>query len=296
MLDISDVSRNEIRSISKENLIDGKEYEIYGYGRAYDRFIGQGYCSFIIIKDVRKYDSQSRLAVYESRGYDERDGNDVMIFNLAVDGEIKQFIVDDDIAYDNTYLRTGDPILFVTDTDGMITDISPIYNKYGLIEYDYYSFLDYAIENAGNLLNHSDDETYWRNLLSDSQSNDMNVVSGIVIDKSDSDITLIQGSGEDYFTGDLNGVNGVWVNLSKGLKLNCNEAYIYTYDYSATRTKLFTDKPLFGTPCPKSLIYTDENGDDWINVIDNRIYDAIVFAFARIDGNKVKEIYQIVGE
>ena len=298
IIDISDVENGNIISVSAEQLIDGKEYEACGYDRTYNWLTGEAHCGFVIIKDTRKYDSQSKLAVYESSTLDEVDGEEATIFNLLVDGERKQFVVNDDVEYYNRNIGEGDPILFVTDTDSKITDITAVFSEYGLLSHiDYNNFLyNYAFDDLSGILNHSDKENYWSELLSDSQNNNMDMVFGVVLGKSDNDIALVQGTSEDYYKGMMNGTDGVWVNLTRGLKLNYQDANIYTYDFGETRTKLFTDNALQGTPSSKSLIYTDDNGDEWINIVDDTIADSIVLAVARIDGDRVKEIYQIVGE
>ena len=113
----------------------------------------------------------------------------------------------------------------------------------------------------------------------------MDIVFGVVVNKTNSSITFCKTLDDNKYA-----------NYDTGLRLDCSDAKVYTYDFGVgpNKSKLYTDYSLMATPDNKAYRTTNSKGQDILDVTNAELTDDLVFAVARTDGDTVREIYQLV--
>lgn len=285
MLDLSEVDSKNIYAVVPA-LNDGYTYTAYGYNKS---DLDDTYGFVIITSDTSGiFNSKTQLAIYIS----SEIVDDKTAYNLIVDGEEKQFILDDDVVitgnndttmWDDDF-EEGDALVFVTNFEGLISKIYSVFaHKNVLNGSSFESFRNYAFYDQSSILAN----TKFDKLLSD-DNNDVDIVFGPVVNKVDGTITI------GTVTRDNNG--NCMVSYDDGLEVDYKNAIIYTYDFAvpSKRSRVLLDEGITSTPdmeTAKAMI----DGKDYINLSHEDVIDNVVFAVVRtVNENEAKEIYLIV--
>ena len=229
ILDLSEVDTKDTYSVVS-SLNDGSNYVAYGY----DKSKSDNTYRFVIITEGTSsvFNSETQLAIFNGSEVVDNDG-DKTAYNLVVNGEEKQFILDDDVVItgnkgetvaDNAF-DEGDVLVYATNSEGYISRIYSVFAAQNVLNGS--SFEDFrtnAFKNQSSVLA----DTKFADLLSD-DDNDVNVVFGPVVDKSGSNITI--------GTVTTNADGKYVVNYDKGLEVNYSNAKVYTYDFAAGSKK-----------------------------------------------------------
>ena len=285
MLDLSEVDSKNIYTVVPA-LNDGYTYTAYGYNKS---DLDDTYGFVIITSDTSGiFNSKTQLAIYSS----SEIVDDKTAYNLIVDGEKKQFILDDDVVimgnndttmWDDDF-EEGDALVFATNLEGLISKIYSVFaHKNVLNGSSFEGFRNYAFYDQSSILAN----TKFDKLLSD-DNNDVDIVFGPVVNKVDGTITI------GTVTRDNNG--NCMVSYDDGLEVDYKNAKIYTYDFAVPSkySRVLLDEGIASTPdmeTAKAMI----DGKDYINLSHEDVIDDVVFAVVRtVDENKAKEIYLIV--
>lgn len=288
ILDISEVDTKDTYSVVS-SLNDGSNYVAYGY----DKSKSDNTYRFVIITEGTSsvFNSETQLAIFNGSEVVDNDG-DKTAYNLVVNGEEKQFILDDDVVItgnkgetvaDNAF-DEGDVLVYATNSEGYISRIYSVFAAQNVLNGS--SFEDFrtnAFKNQSSVLA----DTKFADLLSD-DDNDVNVVFGPVVDKSGSNITI--------GTVTTNADGKYVVNYDKGLEVNYSNAKIYTYDFAAgsKKSRVLLDEGIASTPDVKAA-KTTVGGQDILNLEHEDVIDDVVFAVVRTtDKDEAQEIYLIV--
>lgn len=288
ILDLSEVDTKDTYSVVS-SLNDGSNYVAYGY----DKSKSDNTYRFVIITEGTSsvFNSETQLAIFNGSEVVDNDG-DKTAYNLVVNGEEKQFILDDDVVItgnkgetvaDNAF-DEGDVLVYATNSEGYISRIYSVFAAQNVLNGS--SFEDFrtnAFKNQSSVLA----DTKFADLLSD-DDNDVNVVFGPVVDKSGNNITI--------GTVTKNADGKYVVNYDEGLEVNYSNAKIYTYDFAAgsKKSRVLLDEGIASTPDVKAA-KTTVGGQDILNLEHEDVIDDVVFAVVRTtDKDEAQEIYLIV--
>ena len=288
ILDLSEVDTKDSYSVVS-SLNDGSNYVAYGY----DKSKSDNTYRFVIITEGTSsvFNSETQLAIFNGSEVVDNDG-DKTAYNLVVNGEEKQFILDDDVVItgnkgetvaDNAF-DEGDVLVYATNSEGYISRIYSVFAAQNVLNGS--SFEDFrtnAFKKQSSVLA----DTKFADLLSD-DDNDVNVVFGPVVDKSGSNITI--------GTVTTNAEGKYVVNYDEGLEVNYSNAKIYTYDFAARsdNSRVLLDEGIASTPDVKAAKPT-VGGQDILNLEHEDVIDDVVFAVVRTtDKDEAQEIYLIV--
>lgn len=288
ILDLSEVDTKDTYSVVS-SLNDGSNYVAYGY----DKSKSDNTYRFVIITEGTSsvFNSETQLAIFNGSEVVDNDG-DKTAYNLVVNGEEKQFILDDDVVITGNKGETvaddafdeGDVLVYATNSEGYISRIYSVFAAQNVLNGS--SFEDFrtnAFKSQSSILA----DTKFADLLSD-DDNDVNVVFGPVVDKSGSNITI--------GTVTTNAEGKYVVNYDKGLEVNYSNAKIYTYDFAASskNSRVLLDEGIASTPDVKAA-KTTVGGQDILNLEHEDVIDDVVFAVVRTtDKDEAQEIYLIV--
>lgn len=288
ILDLSEVDTKDTYSVVS-SLNDGSNYVAYGY----DKSKSDNTYRFVIITEGTSsvFNSETQLAIFNGSEVIDDDG-DKTAYNLIVNGEEKQFVLDDDVVItgnkgasvaDDAF-DEGDVLVYATNSEGYISRIYSVFAAQNVLNGS--SFEDFrtnAFKNQSSILA----DTKFADLLSD-DDNDVNVVFGPVVDKSGSNITI--------GTVTTNAEGKYVVNYDEGLEVNYSNAKIYTYDFAARsdNSRVLLDEGIASTPDVKAA-KTTVGGQDILNLEHEDVIDDVVFAVVRTtDKDEAQEIYLIV--
>lgn len=288
ILDLSEVDTKDTYSVVS-SLNDGSNYVAYGY----DKSKSDNTYRFVIITEGTSsvFNSETQLAIFNGSEVVDDDG-DKTAYNLVVNGEEKQFILDDDVVItgdkgasvaDDAF-DEGDVLVYATNSEGYISRIYSVFAAQNVLNGS--SFEDFrtnAFKKQSSVLA----DTKFADLLSD-DDNDVNVVFGPVVDKSGSNITI--------GTVTTNAEGKYVVNYDEGLEVNYSNAKIYTYDFAAgsKKSRVLLDEGIASTPDVKAA-KTTVGGQDILNLEHEDVIDDVVFAVVRTtDKDEAQEIYLIV--
>lgn len=288
ILDLSEVDTKDSYSVVS-SLNDGSNYVAYGY----DKSKSDNTYRFVIITEGTSsvFNSETQLAIFNGSEVVDNDG-DKTAYNLVVNGEEKQFILDDDVVItgnkgetvaDNAF-DEGDVLVYATNSEGYISRIYSVFAAQNVLNGS--SFEDFrtnAFKKQSSVLA----DTKFADLLSD-DDNDVNVVFGPVVDKSGSNITIGKVT--------TNADGKYVVNYDEGLEVNYSKAKIYTYDFAAgsKKSRVLLDEGIASTPDVKAA-KTTVGGQDILNLEHEDVIDDVVFAVVRTtDKDEAQEIYLIV--
>lgn len=288
ILDLSEVDTKDTYSVVS-SLNDGSNYVAYGY----DKSKSDNTYRFVIITEGTSsvFNSETQLAIFNGSEVVDNDG-DKTAYNLVVNGEKKQFILDDDVVITGNAGETvaedafdeGDVLVYATNSEGYISRIYSVFAAQNVLNGS--SFEDFrtnAFKKQSSVLA----DTKFADLLSD-DDNDVNVVFGPVVDKSGSNITI--------GTVTTNAEGKYVVNYDEGLEVNYSNAKIYTYDFAASskNSRVLLDEGIASTPDVKAAKAT-VGGQDILNLEHEDVIDDVVFAVVRTtDKDEAQEIYLIV--
>ncbi len=288
ILDLSEVDTKDTYSVVS-SLNDGSNYVAYGY----DKSKSDNTYRFVIITEGTSsvFNSETQLAIFNGSEVIDDDG-DKTAYNLIVNGEEKQFVLDDDVVItgnkgasvaDDAF-DEGDVLVYATNSEGYISRIYSVFAAQNVLNGS--SFEDFrtnAFKNQSSILA----DTKFADLLTD-DDNDVNVVFGPVVDKSGSNITI--------GTVTTNAEGKYVVNYDEGLEVNYSNAKIYTYDFAARsdNSRVLLDEGIASTPDVKAA-KTTVGGQDILNLEHEDVIDDVVFAVVRTtDKDEAQEIYLIV--
>ena len=288
ILDLSEVDTKDTYSVVS-SLKDGSNYVAYGY----DKSKSDNTYRFVIITEGTSsvFNSETQLAIFNGSEVVDNDG-DKTAYNLVVNGEEKQFILDDDVVItgnkgetvaDNAF-DEGDVLVYATNSEGYISRIYSVFATQNVLNGS--SFKDFrtnAFKNQSSVLA----DTKFADLLSD-DDNDVNVVFGPVVNKGSNNITI--------GTVTTNAEGKYVVNYDEGLEVNYSNAKIYTYDFAARsdNSRVLLDEGIASTPDVKAA-KTTVGGQDILNLEHEDVIDDVVFAVVRTtDKDEAQEIYLIV--
>lgn len=288
ILDLSEVDTKDSYSVVS-SLNDGSNYVAYGY----DKSKSDNTYRFVIITEGTSsvFNSETQLAIFNGSEVIDKDG-DKTAYNLVVNGEEKQFVLDDDVVITGNAGKTvaedafdeGDVLVYATNAEGYISRIYSVFAAQNVLNGS--SFEDFrtnAFKKQSSVLA----DTKFADLLSD-DDNDVNVVFGPVVDKSGSNITI--------GTVTTNAEGKYVVNYDEGLEVNYSNAKIYTYDFAARsdNSRVLLDEGIASTPDVKAA-KTTVGGQDILNLEHEDVIDDVVFAVVRTtDKDEAQEIYLIV--
>lgn len=288
ILDLSEVDTKDTYSVVS-SLNDGSPYTAYGYDKSKS---DNTYRFVIITKGTSSvFNSETQLAIFNGSEVIDKDG-DKTAYNLVVNGEEKQFVLDDDVVITGNAGKTvaedafdeGDVLVYATNSEGYISRIYSVFAAQNVLNGS--SFEDFrtnAFKKQSSVLA----DTKFADLLSD-DDNDVNVVFGPVVDKSGSNITI--------GTVTTNAEGKYVVNYDEGLEVNYSNAKIYTYDFAARsdNSRVLLDEGIASTPDVKDA-KTTVGGQDILNLEHEDVIDDVVFAVVRTtDKDEAQEIYLIV--
>ena len=288
ILDLSEVDTKDSYSVVS-SLNDGSNYVAYGY----DKSKSDNTYRFVIITEGTSsvFNSETQLAIFNGSEVIDKDG-DKTAYNLVVNGEEKQFVLDDDVVITGNAGKTvaedafdeGDVLVYATNSEGYISRIYSVFAAQNVLNGS--SFEDFrtnAFKKQSSVLA----DTKFADLLSD-DDNDVNVVFGPVVDKSGSNITI--------GTVTTNAEGKYVVNYDEGLEVNYSNAKIYTYDFAARsdNSRVLLDEGIASTPDVKAAM-TTVGGQDILNLEQEDVIYDVVFAVVRTtDKDEAQEIYLIV--
>ena len=288
ILDLSEVDTKDSYSVVS-SLNDGSNYVAYGY----DKSKSDNTYRFVIITEGTSsvFNSETQLAIFNGSEVIDKDG-DKTAYNLVVNGEEKQFVLDDDVVITGNAGKTvaedafdeGDVLVYATNSEGYISRIYSVFAAQNVLNGS--SFEDFrtnAFKKQSSVLA----DTKFADLLSD-DDNDVNVVFGPVVDKSGSNITI--------GTVTTNAEGKYVVNYDEGLEIDSGTAKIYTYDFAARsdNSRVLLDEGIASTPDVKAA-KTTVGGQDILNLEHEDVIDDVVFAVVRTtDKDEAQEIYLIV--
>lgn len=288
ILDLSEVDTKDTYSVVS-SLNDGSPYTAYGYDKSKS---DNTYRFVIITKGTSSvFNSETQLAIFNGSEVVDDDG-DKTAYNLVVNGEEKQFVLDDDVVITGNAGETvaedafdeGDVLVYATNSEGYISRIYSVFAGQNVLNgSSFEKFRTNAFKNQSSVLAN----TKFADLLSD-DDNDVNVVFGPVVDKSSSNITI--------GTVTTNADGKYVVNYDKGLEVNYSKAKIYTYDFAAgsKKSRVLLDEGIASTPDVKAA-KTTVAGQDILNLEHEDVIDDVVFAVVRTtDKDEAQEIYLIV--
>ena len=294
VLDLSEIEDDEVKVLSQDTLVDGNLYEVFGYDRTNS---GDRYYRFVLLMSgTSSFNSETQLAVFSGSEVVDVDGDNRTAYNVYVDGEEKQYVLKDD-SLDEDFAE-GDPFLFTVNGANEIAKIEPVFvDKGKLDDSTYDTFKDYVLGDISKVMKAKpDSDDSWNDLLMGT-SDRMDVVFGIVVNKSGNSISI---AGADDIEDTIEGESGTWVSYDAP-NYDCTGAKTYTYDFSANpnASKVLVDNGIQSTTDIRSErtgVKASVDGVDYLNIDSDEVSDDVVFAVARVDDDEVQEIYFIVNE
>lgn len=289
-----DSEADEYKVISVDSLKDGIEYTAYGY----DKAKSDGVYRYVILLDAEgALSSTSKMAVIAAVQQVEDGDDTVTAYDMFVgDEETETYKVstDDEDEYGDGAFAIGDAVVFEADSDNYITAMKSVFaSEFSpAVVTDYDDFRANYEANAAVLTEGLDNE------LSDN-NDDVEVVFGAILDKSNGEITL---SSAKKLTFDGN--EGLFSDINEGTSISItSETKVYSYDYSVKRmadrveggaavevTSVTKNDRYKNDKANAGAVLKDTNGD--VIALDN-IYE-VVFAVARVIDDEAQEIYVIL--
>ena len=289
ILDLSEVNDKDTYTvISASSLTDGNQYTAYGY----DKSSSDSTYRFVIITSgtTSVFDSNTELAVFNGSEVVDDDG-DKTAYNLIVNGEEKQLVLDDDVVIsgvdDEDSFKEGDVLVYATNSEGKISKVVSVFaNADTLNSTSFDKFRNKVFDNPASIL--ANPTPSFDNFLSD-DDNDVNVIFGAVVNKSGNNVTIC-----DKITKTADGK--YTVDYDEGTEVNYKDAKIYTYDFAASskNSKVLLDEGMSVTPDVKAAKVDSDNGKDILDLNDEDVKDDVVFAVVRTIDDDAQEIYLIV--
>ena len=282
------------------SLTDGTNYTAYAFGKS---SADSTYRFVIITEGLTGFDSTTQLAIYNGSETVEEDGENVTAFNVIIDGEEKQFIVDDDSpefnGADEDSFEEGDPIVFVTNAEGKIQKLYSLFAQ-GSLNKKNGNFSSFLTDVLDNKVATQSTLTTVAGKLTDSNDT-VDLYFGPVVNKSGSNITI--GTVEEITGYDADGnqktfAHAVNYDGEKTHEISYKDAKIYTYDFAASsrNSRVLLDEGIASTPDSRAAKLRDKDGDivDIIDLDSSEIKDDIVYALVRSIDDNAQEIYLIV--
>lgn len=289
ILDLSEVNDKDTYTvISASSLTDGNQYTAYGY----DKSSSDSTYRFVIITSgtTSVFDSNTELAVFNGSEVVDDDG-DKTAYNLIVNGEEKQLVLDDDVVIsgvdDEDSFKEGDVLVYATNSEGKISKVVSVFaNADTLNSTSFDKFRNKVFDNPASIL--ANPTPSFDKFLSD-DDNDVNVIFGAVVNKSGNNVTIC-----DKITKTADGK--YTVDYDEGTEVNYKDAKIYTYDFAARskNSKVLLDEGMSVTPDVKAAKVDSDNGKDILDLNDEDVKDDVVFAVVRTIDDDAQEIYLIV--
>ena len=289
ILDLSEVNDKDTYTvISASSLTDGNQYTAYGY----DKSSSDSTYRFVIITSgtTSVFDSNTELAVFNGSEVVDDDG-DKTAYNLIVNGEEKQLVLDDDVVIsgvdDEDSFKEGDVLVYATNSEGKISKVVSVFaNADTLNSTSFDKFRNKVFDNTASIL--AKPTPSFDKFLSD-DDNDVNVIFGAVVNKSGNNVTIC-----DKITKTADGK--YTVDYDEGTEVNYKDAKIYTYDFAASskNSKVLLDEGMSVTPDVKAAKVDSDNGKDILDLNDEDVKDDVVFAVVRTIDDDAQEIYLIV--
>ena len=289
ILDLSEVNDKDTYTvISASSLTDGNQYTAYGY----DKSSSDSTYRFVIITSgtTSVFDSNTELAVFNGSEVVDDDG-DKTAYNLIVNGEEKQLVLDDDVVIsgvdDEDSFKEGDVLVYATNSEGKISKVVSVFaNADTLNSTSFDKFRSKVFDNPASIL--ANPTPSFDKFLSD-DDNDVNVIFGAVVNKSGNNVTIC-----DKITKTADGK--YTVDYDEGTEVNYKDAKIYTYDFAAgsKNSKVLLDEGMSVTPDVKAAKVDSDNGKDILDLNDEDVKDDVVFAVVRTIDDDAQEIYLIV--
>lgn len=289
ILDLSEVNDKDTYTvISASSLTDGNQYTAYGY----DKSSSDSTYRFVIITSgtTSVFDSNTELAVFNGSEVVDDDG-DKTAYNLIVNGEEKQLVLDDDVVIsgvdDEDSFKEGDVLVYATNSEGKISKVISVFaNADTLNSTSFDKFRNKVFDNPASIL--ANPTPSFDKFLSD-DDNDVNVIFGAVVNKSGNNVTIC-----DKITKTADGK--YTVDYDEGTEVNYKDAKIYTYDFAASskNSKVLLDEGMSVTPDVKAAKVDSDNGKDILDLNDEDVKDDVVFAVVRTIDDDAQEIYLIV--
>ena len=282
------------------SLTDGTNYTAYAFGKS---SADSTYRFVIITEGLTGFDSTTQLAIYNGSETVEEDGENVTAFNVIIDGEEKQFIVDDDSpefnGADEDSFEEGDPIVFVTNAEGKIQKLYSLFAQ-GSLNKKNGNFSSFLTDVLDNKVATQSTLTTVAGKLTDSNDT-VDLYFGPVVNKSGSNITI--GAVEEISGYDADGnqktfAHAVNYDGEKTHEISYKDAKIYTYDFAASsrNSRVLLDEGIASTPDSRAAKLRDKDGDivDIIDLDSSEIKDDVVYALVRSIDDNAQEIYLIV--
>lgn len=282
------------------SLTDGTNYTAYAFGKS---SADSTYRFVIITEGLTGFDSTTQLAIYNGSETVEEDGENVTAFNVIIDGEEKQFIVDDDSpefnGADEDSFEEGDPIVFVTNAEGKIQKLYSLFAQ-GSLNKKNGNFSSFLTDVLDNKVATQSTLTTVAGKLTDSNDT-VDLYFGPVVNKSGSNITI--GTVEEItgYDADCNQktfAHAVNYDGEKTHEISYKDAKIYTYDFAASsrNSRVLLDEGIASTPDSRAAKLRDKDGDivDIIDLDSSEIKDDVVYALVRSIDDNAQEIYLIV--
>lgn len=282
------------------SLTDGTKYTAYAFGKS---SADSTYRFVIITEGLTGFDSTTQLAIYNGSETVEEDGENVTAFNVIIDGEEKQFIVDDDSpefnGADEDSFEEGDPIVFVTNAEGKIQKLYSLFAQ-GSLNKKNGNFSSFLTDVLDNKVATQSTLTTVAGKLTDSNDT-VDLYFGPVVNKSGSNITI--GTVEEITGYDADGnqktfAHAVNYDGEKTHEISYKDAKIYTYDFAASsrNSRVLLDEGIASTPDSRAAKLRDKDGDivDIIDLDSSEIKDDVVYALVRSIDDNAQEIYLIV--
>ena len=289
ILDLSEVNDKDTYTvISASSLTDGNQYTAYGY----DKSSSDSTYRFVIITSgtTSVFDSNTELAVFNGSEVVDDDG-DKTAYNLIVNGEEKQLVLDDDVVIsgvdDEDSFKEGDVLVYATNSEGKISKVVSVFaNADTLNSTSFDKFRNKVFDNPASIL--ANPTPSFDKFLSD-DDNAVNVIFGAVVNKSGNNVTIC-----DKITKTADGK--YTVDYDEGTEVNYKDAKIYTYDFAASskNSKVLLDEGMSVTPDVKAAKVDSDNGKDILDLNDEDVKDDVVFAVVRTIDDDAQEIYLIV--
>lgn len=289
ILDLSEVNDKDTYTvISASSLTDGNQYTAYGY----DKSSSDSTYRFVIITSgtTSVFDSNTELAVFNGSEVVDDDG-DKTAYNLIVNGEEKQLVLDDDVVIsgvdDEDSFKEGDVLVYATNSEGKISKVVSVFaNADTLNSTSFDKFRNKVFDNPASIL--ANPTPSFDKFLSD-DDNYVNVIFGAVVNKSGNNVTIC-----DKITKTADGK--YTVDYDEGTEVNYKDAKIYTYDFAASskNSKVLLDEGMSVTPDVKAAKVDSDNGKDILDLNDEDVKDDVVFAVVRTIDDDAQEIYLIV--
>ena len=285
ILDLSEVDTKDTYSVVS-SLNDGSTYTAYGY----DKSKSDNTYRFVIITEGTSsvFNSETQLAIFNGSEIVDNDG-DKTAYNLIVNGEEKQLVLDEDLA--DPGFEEGDPLVYATNSEGNISAIRPLFTSVNFLNKTsgtpgFEAFKTAAYENKVLTSSIADINAE----LSKNSDDKVEFVFGPVVNKVGSNITIGKVKAYD---GKLHTVN---YDEKDAVEVNYKDAKIYTYDFSASsrNSKVLLDEGIAVTSDSKAAKLPTKNGDDILNLDHDDVKDDVVFALVRTIDDEAQEIYLIV--